>query len=112
MTAREAIAFVERLSYGPNATIRAQISLYGTALEVSVMKMLPDVKTGIIGPVVCLSVVPYESLHKGDFHLMIQAVRKTIQELEDHERMEWFKLDGKCINDPHPELGVQFRAEV
>jgi hypothetical protein len=31
-------------------------------------------------------------------------IHRAIWEAEEHEYHEWFKLDGVCVFDPHPEL--------
>ena len=38
---------------------------------------------------------------------LLQHVKRLCAYAEDHEIKEWLKLDGKCIDEPHPELRQQ-----
>jgi hypothetical protein len=51
-----------------------------------------------------------EVLVRGDLvrHVAVNLIRRA----ELHEMDEWLKLDGKCVNDPHPELRVKPPAFV
>lgn len=117
MKAKDAIAFVERMSYGPKATISLKHSHHAfDVLELTIgkwvvcAKMLDDQIATQLSVIPCKTLGKYSELEGQAF--LMQMVHETIKNLELHEIDEWFKLDGKCVNDPHPELGVQFRADI
>lgn len=35
--------------------------------------------------------------------LIIKAAGEMIKEIEEHEFREWFKFDGNCVTEPHPD---------
>lgn len=39
-----------------------------------------------------------------DEQIIEYFIHRAIWEMEEHEYHEWFKLDGICVFDPHPEL--------
>jgi hypothetical protein len=47
-----------------------------------------------------LHVVPEMALDDEDV-FWIWLRRSVIGQLEDHEADEWFKIDGKCVDNPH-----------
>lgn len=38
-----------------------------------------------------------------DRQIVDYFIRRAIQQMEEHELCEWFKFDGICVKDPHPE---------
>ena len=38
-----------------------------------------------------------------DGQIVDYFIRLAIQHMEEHEFCEWFKFDGICVKDPHPE---------
>jgi hypothetical protein len=50
----------------------------------------------------CISGLSFDSL-------LSHVVMGTIRQIEEHEFQEWFKVDGVCIYDPHPELKKEAR---
>lgn len=50
------------------------------------------------------SLMDYDIEHLGDDQIIKYFIHRAIWEMEEHEYHEWFKLDGVCVFDPHPEL--------
>jgi hypothetical protein len=50
------------------------------------------------------SMSDFDLEHLSDEQILDYFVRRAIWEAEDHEFKEWFKYDGICVFDPHPEL--------
>ena len=67
----------------------------------------PDIddytKTPILLSVI-RSMSDFDLEHLSDEQILDYFVRRAIWEAEDHEFKEWFKYDGICVFDPHPEL--------
>jgi hypothetical protein len=56
-------------------------------------------------------------LSRDEFYWVLNEV--ILRHCEDHERLEWFKIGGKCFDDPHgehhhmlPPAELQHEAEV
>ena len=48
------------------------------------------------------SIGPFMREDNGDRQL-IDIIARVVRQFEDHEFKEWFKVDGFCVFDPHPE---------
>lgn len=49
-------------------------------------------------------VIEYAELDRFDDAFVVEIIMHYVEELEIHELREFFRLDGKCVVDPHPEL--------
>ena len=61
---------------------------------------VPDVRTG---EPISIDLVQKVFPNYGD-EVILQQVHMMVRKLEEHETNEWFKVDGKCYKEPHPEV--------
>lgn len=58
----------------------------------------------------CQSAIPTEAIEDafqyGNFKTFVKFIQATIVKLELHEVDEFFKVNGRHVNDPHPELDI------
>jgi hypothetical protein len=50
------------------------------------------------------SLQDYDIERLSDEEVIRYFIHRAIWEMEQHEYHEWFKFDGICVFDPHPEL--------
>jgi hypothetical protein len=50
------------------------------------------------------SLQEYDIERLDDGQIVDYFICRAIRELEEHEFREWFRFDGVCVRDPHPEL--------
>lgn len=55
-------------------------------------------------PIVQMSALDEYALSKMSMDSVLQFISHSLFSLEKHELNEWFKIDGKHVEDPHPEL--------
>ena len=105
MTADEARAFLARITYKPGSSL--ELVDEGSEFWVRMHRHLDD------------STAPGKSIHLHfakalsvydlpmwrEFDLL-QHVKDLCVYSERHEIAEWLKLDGKCIDEPHPERAL------
>lgn len=48
-------------------------------------------------------VLAVEALHQMNEEMVTREIMELIRQAEWHETCEWFKLDGACVTNPHPE---------
>jgi hypothetical protein len=108
-------ALIDRISYKPGTRITVWLQpeidgrtpLGNSRTYLSVEMTLPDsrahpVKTACWPTIeiVTSEPVPIDFL-EWDEKSQLQFIFMVIQQLENHERDEWFKIDGELVNDPH-----------
>lgn len=90
------------LSYKPGWKFEVEESVsYGLRLVATMS--VPDAQTGkptVIGLAELLLIPPSD--WGQDYAL--DLIKKLIQKMEEHEMKEWLKVDGECVDDPHPEI--------
>lgn len=104
MTLRELRELVGRLSYRPGWAMQVEEFAEGfwTGPRVVITAMLADT----YNPARMAEFRAYASLPPLDYlteELALLAIGGALKEAEIHESREWFKLDGKIIDDPHAE---------
>lgn len=82
-----------------------------TRLLLAAESVVEDVNTGYMAPLSARRVVPVHRLlgdgTREDFLVnLTREIFQMIRELEDHERMEWFRIQGVAVYDPHPGGGA------
>jgi hypothetical protein len=105
-------SILERLTYKPNVRIKCLHSSTRDSIEILLSGSVPDADQPAatvpwdqptITVVSIYTLAPQFILSQSEdalIHLLWHHVRKW----EDHEAMEFFKIDGKHFKDPHPEL--------
>lgn len=75
------------------------------SIEIRVSKLAHDAVaplSNFVMPVINTRLVDREWLKSCTQDQLLKLIHKIIVDLEMHEIDEWFKLDGKCITEPHP----------
>lgn len=102
MTKVELCELVGRLSYRPGWTMRVLDEFPGVA-RVEITGRVADTyhpeRTATFRTCARLPLLDYLTED-----LALTAIGWALKEAEIHESREWFKLDGKLIDDPHAEL--------
>jgi hypothetical protein len=98
-------ALLERVSYKPNVTFELDYASYGVSTLVLKIAMNAPDAIPPHRPTVVYSrnLLPAHLSEKYFIYFLEQAIKKH----EDHEFKEWFKLDGRNVFDPHPELELK-----
>ena len=104
MTLREIKGFLDKISYKDGY----KLSLlddppYGVLIKLTVVTKDSDTSGASKTSITASSYVPYDVLDRMSVVDFIMYVRKIIIDFEDHDRKEWFKVDGKVVEEPHPE---------
>lgn len=90
------------LSYKPGWKFEVEESV-GYGLRLVATMSVPDAQTGkptVIGLAELLPTPPPD----WDQDYALSLIKKLIQKMEEHEMKEWLRLDGECVDDPHPEV--------
>lgn len=66
-----------------------------------------DITTGKPITLSLVRSIPLESAETVPEDALIDLIGYIIKNFEMHEFDEWFKIDGVCVRDPHPELKVR-----
>lgn len=116
-----ALQKVERLlalvTYKPGWKFNAWVDRYSdnwsTRLYINISWRMPDINH----PGKDITLNWNESLCASDIEHMEEKdvieyfIWKAIFKAEEHEMHEWYKVDGFCVFDPHPELAARGRDE-
>lgn len=91
-------AWAQRISYKPNCQIRANFDYSMGLLRISVRFYGPDSAHPESNLWVEQSIMvdPPEMFEHFRYYVF-----DVITAMEGHERMEWFKVDGKSVKHPH-----------
>lgn len=105
------LAEIRRHDYKPDFQITLDLKpdMHGTYMVRGILDGPAfEVKTRMPNHVLSARFIDGYLLDHLDPSLIPAAVRdfleRLIRQWEDHERDEWFKYDGVCVRDPHPEL--------
>ena len=106
---QRAQAFVARLSYKPGSRIEVR-DYEDQGLWVVLTVDQPNLSGS--GTTSISTRRPLSLDERGDHPeaWILSRVMAAIRELELHEVCEWFKCDGVCVEDPHPELRKEAEA--
>jgi hypothetical protein len=108
-------AILRNVSYKPTWRIMANYENYNHSLKYTPLSWrriiltatfkAPDVTCPSKDTVICgQTSLPEEAIeHLNDAQIVDYFIRRVIYEAEDHEFKEWFKYDGVCVFNPHPE---------
>lgn len=48
--------------------------------------------------------ISIEELYQMDSFRVLDILRDLVVDLEQHERHEWFRYQGICVTNPHPQI--------
>jgi len=99
---------LQSISYKKNFSFRYSPASDSNHVNLTIVMLVPDVNDPT-------HEVPISSYTRFEDPLTnqlpvaqyIAQIRRYIRELEAHEFDEWFKVDGKCYNEPHPEMSYR-----
>lgn len=98
-------AAVDLITYKSNFIIKCYRELdsdsFSVRIHMNVSNVLEPAK---IVPIMSCGIYPGETINDLSVIGWVNVVRDLLKNLESHEFDEWFKVDGKCFTDPHPEM--------
>jgi hypothetical protein len=108
MDIAEVKAFVSTITYKPGYKITHDPDLSydlkwrieTPQTECVITGRVDTVKTWVI-------ITTFYNLNKS---YIVELFSRAIKNLENHESMEWFKVEGKWVKNPHPELSNPFNC--
>lgn len=97
---------VRRITYKPNWTLRLRWdSSHAYYVTFYLLMEVPDLRTGKPLPLSFCETAAIDFFAEAHEDWIIRMwIYPFILRAEEHEMREWFKLDGKHVVDPHPEL--------
>jgi len=107
-TERRIEAMLQRITYKPSWTLevvpwRATPRLEWEGVPIMATFTTKDVESGKEIQLCMQESIHLFSLEEISDESLIQRIEHIIQKFEEHEFREWFKVDGVCVYDPHPE---------
>lgn len=93
---------MDRVSYKPGWVIDLCVPL--DVVELRVACTQPDVLTGLPTTVHTVQQLPLDRFNMMSDDQVYSWIGTALMRLEEHEFDEWFKVDGRHVFDPHPEL--------
>lgn len=94
--------WLSRFTYKPGWRFSIRSSYMNDCPELLISHLATDAVTGKGAPMPIRSLVVLDMVR--DYESFKYVLFMSIDKLERHELNEWFKEDGVCVNDPHPEL--------
>lgn len=113
--ANQAIAFLNRVGVENGFSIRIEFGCEDSAFIIA-SKTTPDVRTGDPGKMVTVRKGQQFSMLDMSTAVDMEAflsslIRMTLADVALHEVDEWFTVDGKQVNPPHKDKGVNFTIQ-
>jgi hypothetical protein len=102
MTFREIEEFISRITYKPDIRLKVHKILNYDEIAVTLYRDVIDVMEMNRPLTLTSNILFKESTVNAE--RLLGIVVELIKTSELHEVNEWLKLDGKYINDPHPEI--------
>ena len=108
MTPAEARAILARITYKPGRSFRlvGELSVVMEADLADATRPACNINLSFIKP------IPPHDIALWNEYDLLQHVKRLCAYAEEHEIKEWLKIDGKCIDDPHPELKLAAQPPV
>lgn len=98
----EVNAFLRRFSYRKGWSFEATGDSYMTGATLVGRCQTKDVHTG--KSMMLFSTLPLPHMVRENWmNEVTYALWHLIEQMEGHERLEWFKFDGEWVWDPHPD---------
>jgi hypothetical protein len=99
MTPAEARAILARITYKPGHRFRlvGELSVVMEAELVDATWPACNISLCFVKPINLYDLPLWKEYD------LLQHVKRLCAYAEDHEIKEWLKLDGKCVDEPHPE---------
>jgi len=91
---------LKRITYKPGVKVSYDQDLNGEGIRIS-MRVIDVHNPGVTIAINVGYTIPRFVQEPEE---LFEFVLKSIGGLEDHERFEWFEVDGKTLIEPHPEL--------
>jgi hypothetical protein len=101
---------IDRITYKPGfqITLLEHDPLFSGGLMIQFRRLVPNSEdpSHPIGPQVSHVAISYSMILLDDRfeEALVGLLFHYLREMELHELKEWLKLDGKWVDDPHPEL--------
>ena len=100
MTKTEAREYISTITYKPNWSIQTYDGNFNFLRLRVDAKLLDSLDPEKLTTVTLETFIDIKHLDTKD--LIMQNVLSVIERIEGHEIMEWFKVNGVCVTDPHP----------
>lgn len=96
----------KRLTYKSGYGISVHKNPYKASILVSIFMTEPDSNNpkrepGPVGSTYEIIFSDFRSMSEEEF---LNRVYSQLFKMEEHSVKEWFRVDGKCFKDPHPEV--------
>lgn len=100
-------ALLGRITYKPNVRLSC-MSAYNADSSFITIHLVADVPNAedprYLIPITSIFTVDRYLLQQNDEQELISYIRFNVQRFEMYELDEFFKIDGKRLNNPHPDL--------
>lgn len=100
--------FIDHITYKSGCTIIIPVSYRERTRESGIPVLLTfktkDIETGKEIHLMMQESFYYSHLVDVPDKYFIEWIANFIRKFEEHEFREWFKVDGFCVYEPHPEL--------
>lgn len=105
MKVDEFFRLIHRITYKPGFQITAWHSELQPGINVRFSYLVDDVENPEVKtPLRMNNLISYKLLESFTEEDAIEHMDMLLARIEQHERNEWFKVDGVCVTEPHPEL--------